>query len=64
MHCNIGKNHTIFHRHVDHKWCYETPGPWWASETEIKEHANTMPNVLCMSNGLICGYITGIYLCL
>ena len=24
IHCNIGKNHTIFHRNVDHKWCYET----------------------------------------
>ena len=24
MHCNIDRNHTIFHRHVDHKWCCET----------------------------------------
>ena len=23
MRCNIGKNHTILFRHVDHKCCYE-----------------------------------------
>ena len=23
MHCNIGENHTILRRHVDHKCCYK-----------------------------------------
>ena len=23
MHCNIGKNHMILYRNVDHKWFYE-----------------------------------------
>ena len=23
MHCNIGKNHTMLCRHVDHKCCFE-----------------------------------------
>ena len=29
-------------------------------EWQLK-YANTIPTVICMSNGLICGYITGIY---
>ena len=28
------------------------------------EYANTMPTILCTSNGVICGYVTGIHFCL
>ena len=31
IHCNIGKNHTILCRHVEHKRCYEAKTKWNAT---------------------------------
>ena len=48
-------------------------GTSWPTKSENHHKQNvhvaiqvcfTMPTVLCMSNGLICGYITGIHFCL